>query len=73
LLLLDEKSPNAVAEELRLAFAAGRNVDGETLLARALEAGLPWDVLTRAVADGVARAYRARVTWAPPTAVTSVA
>ena len=43
-----------VLDEIRAAFASGKSADGEALLARALEAGLPWDVVTRAVADGVA-------------------
>ena len=47
-------------EELREAFASGRSAAGEELLARALEAGLPWDVVTRAVADGVTRRYDPR-------------
>ena len=43
-----------VLDEIRAAFASGKSADGEALLALALEAGLPWDVVTRAVADGVA-------------------
>jgi hypothetical protein len=56
--MMDGEATQTVADELRAAFAAGRSVDGEQLLARALEAGLPWDLLTRAVADGVTRHYR---------------
>jgi hypothetical protein len=47
--------------ELRRAFASGRSVAGEALLAEALAAGLPWDVVTRAVAEGVAHHYGTRV------------
>jgi hypothetical protein len=59
--VLDEKARGAVVDELRLAFASGRPALGEELLARALSDGLPWDVVTRAVAEGVAHHYGTRL------------
>jgi hypothetical protein len=50
----DGMDDGRLLEEIREAFAGGKSADGEALLAQALEAGLPWDVVTRAVAEGVA-------------------
>jgi hypothetical protein len=43
--------------ELRRAFAAGEPSSGEVLLFAALDDGLPWGYVTRAVALGVADHY----------------
>jgi len=56
----DGRADGRVLEEIRRAFASGKSADGEALLAQALEAGLPWDAVTRAVAEGVA------VRFSPP-------
>ena len=57
---MDEKAQPPTIDELRRAFASGRSAAGEELLAQALDAGLPWDVVTRAVAEGVAHHYGTR-------------
>jgi hypothetical protein len=49
----------ALVEAIKHAFASGETASGEELLATALETGLPWDVATRAAADGIARRYGA--------------
>ena len=53
----DSGTHGGMTEAIRQAFASGRSADGEDLLAAALEAGVPWDVATRAVAEGVARRF----------------
>lgn len=45
-------------DDVRSAFADGRNADGEALLLRALDHGVPWDLATRAVALGVERCFQ---------------
>jgi hypothetical protein len=45
---------SGMIDEIRSAFASGNSATGEELLLAALEAGMPWDVATRAVAEGVA-------------------
>jgi hypothetical protein len=45
---------SGMVDEIRSAFASGKSATGEELLLAALEAGMPWDVATRAVAEGVA-------------------
>ena len=52
--MADGTGDGRMLEEIRGAFASGKSAEGEALLAQALEAGLPWDVVTRAVAEGVA-------------------
>jgi hypothetical protein len=47
-------------DAIRHAFASGRSADGEELFASALDAGVPWDLATRAVAEGVAHHHRTR-------------
>jgi hypothetical protein len=47
-------------EAIRQAFASGRPAAGEELFTSALDAGVPWDLATRAVAEGVAHQARAR-------------
>lgn len=44
-------------EQIRAAFASGRAAEGEHLLIMALDAGVPWDVASRAVAEGVTERY----------------
>lgn len=46
-----------LVEQLRAAFASGRAAEGEQLLIAALDAGVPWDVASRAVAEGMAKRY----------------
>ena len=43
-----------IVEQLRLAFAEGQRATGEQLFMAALDAGLAWDLATRAVAEGEA-------------------
>jgi hypothetical protein len=47
-------------DAIRQAFSSGRSAAGEELFASALDAGVPWDLATRAVAEGVTHHYRAR-------------
>jgi hypothetical protein len=47
----------ACLDAIERAFASGRSAAGEELLAAALDAGLPWEAVTRAVADGVTARY----------------
>ena len=54
---MDDNAQPAMIRELRRAFARGHSAAAEELLARALAAGHPWDVVTRAVAEGVAHHY----------------
>jgi hypothetical protein len=54
------EAQRAMVDAIRHAFAAGDSAAGEDLLAEALEANLPWDQATRAVAEGVARRYGSR-------------
>jgi hypothetical protein len=42
----------ALIAALRSAFARGESASGEALFADALDAGVTWDVATRAVAEG---------------------
>ena len=58
--MLDDRSHKTLTDELRQAFASGRTAAGEQLLVQALSAGLPWDVATRAVAEGVAHCHNTR-------------
>ena len=48
-------------DQIRRAFATGRQATGEDLLTSALDAGVPWDLATRAVAEGVAHHYNTRL------------
>ncbi|MCC7104428.1 MAG: hypothetical protein IT307_04735 [Chloroflexi bacterium] len=48
-----QRDPEQLLDSLQAAYASGRHVDGETLLFRALDQGVPWDHATRAVARGV--------------------
>jgi hypothetical protein len=50
---MPKQTPNVLVEEIRAAFASARTAQGEHLLLEALESGVPWDVATRAVAEGV--------------------
>ncbi len=59
--MMDEMARNTIVDDLRLAFADGRSAAGEELLAQALTDGMPWDVVTRAVAEGVAHCHNARL------------
>ena len=52
--MTDLRSHNAVVIAIRDAYARGDPAVGEDLLSRALDGGLPWDVATRAAAEGVA-------------------
>ncbi|MDP8923737.1 MAG: hypothetical protein M3O34_12760 [Chloroflexota bacterium] len=47
----------ALLHALAAAFERGDAPRGETLLARALDAGIPWDQVTTAAADGMTRRY----------------
>ena len=58
---MDDVAHRTMLHELRLAFASGRAAAGEELLAQALNSGLPWDLVTRAVAEGVAHCYGTRL------------
>ena len=42
------------------AFASGDAPRGEAILTRALDAGIPWDQVTAAAAQGTARRYERR-------------
>lgn len=64
---MDDRTQRAMLDELRSAFAGGRAAAGEELLAEALGAGLAWDVVTRAVAEGVAQRYSTRLLPKEPT------
>ena len=55
---MNDRDP-ACLGAIERAFAIGRSAAGEELLARALDAGLPWEAVTRAVADGVTAHYAA--------------
>lgn len=54
---MQEQTQFELIDELRGAFATARTELGERLLAAALESGVPWDVATRAVAEGVAARF----------------
>lgn len=56
---LDPHGP--LLDQIRSAFATGRPATGEDLFSSALEAGVPWDLATRAVAEGVAHHYNTRL------------
>lgn len=55
----------ALLEELRETFASGHSALGEQLLASALDAGVPWDQATRAVAEGIAERFGTAGSGAP--------
>ena len=50
----------ALLHALSEAFASGDAPRGEDLLTHALDAGIPWDQVTTAAANGMARRYAAR-------------
>jgi hypothetical protein len=59
--MLDVRSYDVVAAAIRDAFARGEPAVGEELFANALDGGMPWDLATRAAAQGVASRFnRAR-------------
>ena len=55
--MLAGDAQRAMVDSIRCAFAAGDCAAGEKLFASALEAELPWDEATRAVAEGVAHRF----------------
>ena len=54
---MDGQPHSTMLLQLRRAFAEGHAAQGEHLLVSALDAGVPWDQATRAVAEGVATRY----------------
>ncbi len=64
---MDDVTQRTMLDDLLLAFASGRTAAGEELLTQALTAGLPWDVVTRVVAEGVSRRYGTRLLPEEPT------
>ena len=55
--LIDHRALLSAVSE---AFARGDAPRGEVLLTRALDAGIPWDQVTAAAANGTARRYERR-------------
>ena len=53
-IMIQGDSQRAMVDAIRHAFAAGEAAAGEDLLAEALDAEVPWDLATRAAAEGVA-------------------
>lgn len=51
---------HALLEALTDAFASGDAPCGENLLTHALDAGIPWDHVTTAAANGMSRRYDER-------------
>jgi hypothetical protein len=56
-LMLESSSYGVLAAAIRDAFARGEPALGEVLFADALDDGMPWDLATRAAAQGVASRY----------------
>ncbi|MFN8522942.1 MAG: hypothetical protein U0821_07510 [Chloroflexota bacterium] len=54
-MLEQTQSSAALIESMLAAFARGDSADGERLMLRALDAGIPWDEVTAAAAQGYAR------------------
>jgi hypothetical protein len=52
-----DPTADAAAEELRRVFGQGLSAEAAAALERASDANVPWEVRTRAVADGLARHY----------------
>ena len=55
---MGREQDRAMLHRVRDAFAAGESGEAEDLLATALENGMPWDAVTRAAAEGVARRHQ---------------
>jgi hypothetical protein len=64
--MLDVRSYDLVAAAIRDAFARGEAAVGEELFVNALDGGLPWDLATRAAAQGVVSCFNSRQATAQP-------
>jgi hypothetical protein len=62
----------ALTSELRQDFGRGLSRQAAETLVRAHERGLAWDVLARAVADGLAQHYGPAAEVAPPPAASGI-
>ena len=64
--MLDVRSYDVVAAAIRDAFARGEPAVGEELFANALDGGMPWDLATRAAAQGVVSRFNTGRAADPP-------